>query len=1121
MSQPIIRTKVIPPRRRTDLLSRPRLLDVLQRQLERTLLLVVAPAGYGKTSLLIDLAHHTDLPVCWYAVDSFDDDPQRFFAHFIAALSHRFPEFGAESSAALQSLAAGQATQEQLLSILINELYEQVRKHFVLVIDDYHLVAECPDIDNFINRFVQQVAENCHLILASRRLVTLPDLPLLVARAQVGGIGFSDLAFQLDEIQQLLRENFAIALDDAEVQTLLDSTEGWITGVMLSTQIMSAAHTDQSRLMQAAGIDLYDYLAQQVLAQQEAHIRDFLLRTSLLGEFDAPLCAEVLAPLFEQADTDWQNLLDTLVARNLFVQPVGEHGAWLRYHHLFQEFLQKTIDTERPAEKSAILARMATVFSQRREWERAYQAYQGLNDPVATADFIERAGADLVARDQTRLLGRWLADLPPPLLAERPTLLSLRGCVETIAGQLETALDALQRAAAALEAADQRVALAETLSRRAVTHRLLGDYRATLHDADSALHLLDQLTEPERTTLAARYSALRAAALKARGLSLYLTGEADVAMDVLAEAAHAYEAAGDRPRAAMAAADMATMQMNAGQYAKAEEQFRHTLELWRSLSNVTRQAHVLNNLGVLYHLRGDFSQAQAALTEAIACARKCNHYGILAFALVSLGDLYVDMDDAERAEDAYTQAHVVAQQIEEHFVIFYLELAQAHLACTQHNWREAYNHLDAAGQLVLADVSDYEWGLYQIAMGRFYLSQQQNRRAIPPLHDAVHRLADDGQRVEQARARLLLAVAHQGLGEPDQALAHLAQNATEVGNLESWQPVVALGRYFADSLAALAQNTQAPVVLPNPAASVSAVDDAQRGIWYLETILERISRTAPNGAGPHRAPGHDTNSDSSAVATALPNAQTADEAESTELHVRTLGRIEVRWEGKAVSISDWQVQAARDLFLCFVAHPDGLTREEAAEILWPGVAPAQLKSRFKNTIYRLRKALQTDIVTFETDRYYFNRTVEYIYDAEQFEQIVQAARHSGSPCETKRLYQNALTLYGGDYLPELDALWVVSERGRLHRLYIEALLELSDLHLDQQEFAEALACVQQLLTTEPCMEAAHRLAMRIHAQSGNRAAVARQYEACMRVLREEIEAAPSEQTIELYNSLMQ
>src|SRR5690606_36521897 len=158
--------------------------------------------------------------------------------------------------------------------------------------------------------FVQQSDERCHVLLASRRLLALPDMPLLVARSYVVGLDFEDLVFEPQEVQELMLQNYGQTLQDNEVAELVKATEGWITGLVLSAQSQMLNDTERMRRLRAAGVDHYDYLAQQVLTQQPADLRTFLLRTSAFDEFDAALCQAVLGEEWLPAGESWSNLIE-------------------------------------------------------------------------------------------------------------------------------------------------------------------------------------------------------------------------------------------------------------------------------------------------------------------------------------------------------------------------------------------------------------------------------------------------------------------------------------------------------------------------------------------------------------------------------------------------------------------------------------------------------------------------------------------------------------------------------------------------------------------------------------------------------------------------------------------
>ena len=182
------------PRRHKDIFTRYRLLSLLNGCLERKLVLVISPAGYGKTSLLVDFAHQKDVSACWYTVDQYDQDLRRFLAHFIAAISLVFSDFGTRSNTALARLDGTDDQLEAVVNAIVNEIFECIHKDFWILLDDFHVLADRPAINAFLNRMVCRAPENCHLVIASRRQPAFPGLELYKSRGQVGILGVGDLA---------------------------------------------------------------------------------------------------------------------------------------------------------------------------------------------------------------------------------------------------------------------------------------------------------------------------------------------------------------------------------------------------------------------------------------------------------------------------------------------------------------------------------------------------------------------------------------------------------------------------------------------------------------------------------------------------------------------------------------------------------------------------------------------------------------------------------------------------------------------------------------------------------------------------------------------------------------
>src|SRR5512134_2571920 len=312
---PISRIKIRVPHRRRELITRTRLIDGIYEQLEKRLLLIVAPAGYGKTSLLIDLAQQSELPVCWLSLDTLDQEPQRFLGYLIAAVAEKFPSFGRDSLAALESMASIEQDEERLLVTITNEINAQINEHFILILDDYHLVSNVAFINHAVSRFLQLTGEHVHLILSTRNLPNLPDAPLMIARNQVGGLSFEELSFCLEEIQQLLQQNNGILLSREDAQTLVRETEGWIAAIHLTNG--NPGTLPQLHPLESTR-ELFDFFSKEVLLRQPEEVRRFMLMTSVFDTFDASLCARVLEPLVEGQRFDWANLFEAVRTGNLF-----------------------------------------------------------------------------------------------------------------------------------------------------------------------------------------------------------------------------------------------------------------------------------------------------------------------------------------------------------------------------------------------------------------------------------------------------------------------------------------------------------------------------------------------------------------------------------------------------------------------------------------------------------------------------------------------------------------------------------------------------------------------------------------------------------------------------------
>ncbi|MEP7357941.1 MAG: BTAD domain-containing putative transcriptional regulator, partial [Anaerolineales bacterium] len=218
--------------------------------------------------------------------------------------------------------------------------------------------------------------------------------------------------------------------------------------------------------------------------------------------------------------------------------------------------------------------------------------------------------------------------------------------------------------------------------------------------------------------------------------------------------------------------------------------------------------------------------------------------------------------------------------------------------------------------------------------------------------------------------------------------------------------------------------------------------------------------------------------------------------------------------------ADWRYAKARELVFYLLSRGRA-TKEQLGLALYPDVSVAQLRARLHRVLHYARRALaNNDWILFENDEYAFNRARSYWFDVEQFEQRLAAARaaQAGLPPDMAlaiRLLQDAVQLYTGDFLPDLDAEWVLFRREELRRQVLEALLTLGALLAGQARLAEAIAVYQRLLELDSYLEVAHRELMRCYARQGDAGQARRHFEQLSLLLRDELGSEPSPETMRL------
>jgi LuxR family transcriptional regulator, maltose regulon positive regulatory protein len=442
----LLATKLHVPRIHPGFVPRPRLVEAVSGGLARGLVLVCAPAGFGKTALLADWAQAGGRSVAWLSLDAGDNEPARFWRYALAALDLARPGI-AERVGPLLGPPPPRSF-EGLVTALINELAAQPgADEVILVLDDYHLIDSGP-VQASMAFLLEHLPLGLHLVVSSRADPPLP-LARLRGRGQLAELRTAELRFTDEEAAALLRGLVGLDLPGGVAATLTARTEGWAAGLQLAG-LSLRGQADVAGFVSAfsgSHRHVLDYLADEVLAGQPAQVREFLLETSVLDRLSGELCDAVTGR------ADGRAMLEQIERAGLFLVPLDEVRGWWRYHHLFADLLCARLHAEQPG-RVPELHRAAGAWCEEHGLEKAAVHHAvAAGDAAWAARLIERHFDAYFVRGEIATIQRWLAALPAGLTESRPRLCVAQAWKALIATDFETA-------AAALDAAERSLAQA-------------------------------------------------------------------------------------------------------------------------------------------------------------------------------------------------------------------------------------------------------------------------------------------------------------------------------------------------------------------------------------------------------------------------------------------------------------------------------------------------------------------------------------------------------------------------------------------------------------------------------------------------------------------------------------
>jgi len=757
----LLETKILPPRPPVKFISRPVLATRLDAGLNYRLVLISAPAGFGKTTLLSGWTAQRSLDIAWLTVDEGDNDQSRFLSYLIASLRKVRPAIqeGVQPSG---GFGLGYTLLQTALPSIINQIQSDPTP-LVLIFDDFHLI-ESTAIQDAVAFLLDHLPEHMHLFITTRGDPQLP-LPRLRARGQLMELRQADLRFNDDEAGIFLKSVAGLDLTAKELERLLDRTEGWPAGLQLAGLSMQH-HPDLSAFMDAfTGSHAYvaDFLEEEVLNQQPRNVQDFLLRTAILERLCAELCEAVTRV------SNGQEMLEYLIDNNLFIAALDEERRWYRYHGLFADLLSHQLRIKFPEEIPMLHEWAGEWYANQGLYHEAIQhALQG-NDKESTAELISQVAEQILTRSEITSFIRWVRQLPPETIHSRPALCIYYSWALLLTGQnLKQVLYWLH----GLDT-DEGQMPASALPLYAYIALMQGQEARAYELSRQALRVL-----PEEEHF------LRGIALWLLDLSELSDADLHSRADELKRRLNRIEDTGNTMLLVLALCHHAELRLWQGRLKEAEKIYQQALELGTDTQgNILPVAgEAMIGLGELAREWNELASAQKYLEEGIQLSRQGTAIAGLE-GYISLSRIQQALGDQSGANRFMWQARQLAESTDSTYLDdMMVELAEVTLLVQQgklglaRSWIEARDINTTTAPTTLPPSASFETRMikYQrLAYAKLLLAEAKYKDALSVLNEVYDPIRERGRVRAMIEVKALSALAADALGEKQASMEYI------------------------------------------------------------------------------------------------------------------------------------------------------------------------------------------------------------------------------------------------------------------------------------------------------------------------------------------------------------
>jgi ATP/maltotriose-dependent transcriptional regulator MalT len=557
---PILQTKILPEKTPGGLIPRERLIGILKENADKKAIAVIGGAGFGKTTLIKDFLNRTNRKFCWFRIDESDDNLLNFIVYIISSIRLLYPSFGEAAlklSDSIKPIGTGKKTTDVIINsigtAIVNDAVKNIKEEVYLVLDDLHLLPKEDWVKKIMLFFIDNLPDNFHIIITSREHLVF-ETGKLKAKRKYFELLNKDLKLSAEEFASLARLIYNYKLEPHEADVINNKIGGWITGLHLYLQ----SDTDKSNLILRGEIlpgSLYEYFAEDIFASLDEPTRKFLIETSMLEDFTAETCDHLLNT------TGCSRALNELLRRNIFIEKsenIDSGEPLYNYQQLFKDFLHMKFDESLSLEeKFSLMNKYGDYYLYINEPMKAIKFYLEAENYDKAIELILENINEAGEKGNLDTADKWLRAIPDYIADKNPYLIYYKAChYKIVSGNNETALEHFYRAIELFEKQNDRKFLISAYTH--IAELLIGSGKT-----QEALKILNSLLKE------AKSNESKVTLMYWKAIAFYHLSE----------------------------------------YTKAQELLEKALELANTANLATIKNAILNTLGNICLVRGDYTQA--------------------------------------------------------------------------------------------------------------------------------------------------------------------------------------------------------------------------------------------------------------------------------------------------------------------------------------------------------------------------------------------------------------------------------------------------------------------------------------------------------------------------------